>query len=466
MQYFVDFVSGSIRDTSGNAYAGVTSGYSFTTQTGAPATDTTAPTVSAFSPANGGANVAVGSNIVVTFSEPVQRGSGTILLKTADGTTVETFNASSSARLNTSGTTLTIDPSADLNAGVQYFVDFASGSIIDPTGNAYAGIVSGYSFVTRSGSVLNLSATPGNDTLTGGAGDDALNSLAGDDSNEGGPGADTIAGGLGLDTAIFSGPSASYTIQVDSTGTGGTVQDLRSGSPDGTDSLASIEYLQFSDRRISLPEFALGTPVTPDAVGTQVYRFAKLDNGQYFYTGNAAERDQINAGFPNFRFEGAVYNAQDNWVTDYNPVYRFANLSNGGYFYTASAAERDSVFSSYPNFRYEGATFFVPDAPSADTIPVFRLANLLTGGYLFTTSQAERSFAVSLGNWRDEGVAFNSPRAIALNSQATDDENGRSQSFQMVDEDSVGDAAMVFADHLAMPESVLDTMHVEAGWLV
>lgn len=256
--------------------------------------------------------------------------------------------------------------------------------------------------------------TNGDDILLGTGSDDVLNGGAGNDIITGGSGGDSIDGGIGLDTAVFSGPAASYRVTIDASYTGGRVQDIRSSFPDGSDTLSSIEYLQFSDRKLSLPEVALGSQGAPDAVGTQVYRFAKLDNGQYFYTGSQAERDLINASYPNFRYEGPVYNAQDNWVAGYNPVYRFANLSNGGYFYTSSAAERDSVFTNYPNFRYEGASFFVPASPGTDTIPVFRLANLQTGGYLFTNSAAERSYAVSLGNWRDEGVAFHAPRSIAL----------------------------------------------------
>ena len=38
--------------------------------------------------------------------------------------------------------------------------------------------------------------------------------------------------------------------------------------------------------------------------------------------------------------------------------------------------------------------------------PVYRLANLSNGAYLFTGSAEERSFALGLGHWRDEGVAF------------------------------------------------------------
>lgn len=263
----------------------------------------------------------------------------------------------------------------------------------------------------------------GNDELVGsafrddyamGAGNDIIRTGAGNDALRGQGGDDLVDGGTGLDVAILSGASTNYSLVLDATRTGGTLRDLRAGSPDGTDSLASIEYLQFSDGVLSLPVYGLGRQSAPDAIGTQVYRFAKTDNGQYFYSGSAGERDYIIANLPTFRYEGPVYNAQDNWVTAYNPVYRFANLSNGGYFYTASADERDLVFSNYPHFRYEGATFFVPAAAGPDTIPVYRLANTATGGYLFTTSQPERAFAVSLGVWRDEGVAFAAPRTIAL----------------------------------------------------
>lgn len=263
----------------------------------------------------------------------------------------------------------------------------------------------------------------GNDELIGsdfrddyamGAGNDTIRTGAGNDLLRGQGGNDIVDGGAGLDVAILSGASSNYSLVLDATRTGGTLRDLRTGSPDGTDTLTLVEYLQFTDGALSLPLFGVGAQSAPDAIGTQVYRFAKTDNGQYFYSGSAAERDLIIANLPTFRYEGAVYNAQDNWVTGYNPVYRFANLSNGGYFYTASADERDLVFSNYPSFRYEGATFFVPAAAGPETIPVYRLANTTTGGYLFTTSQAERTFAVSLGVWRDEGVAFPAPRTVAL----------------------------------------------------
>src|SRR5674476_362405 len=53
----------------------------------AAVSDTTPPTVGTFSPADKATGIAIVSNIVVTFSESIQRGSGNIVLKTTAGTT-------------------------------------------------------------------------------------------------------------------------------------------------------------------------------------------------------------------------------------------------------------------------------------------------------------------------------------------------------------------------------------------
>lgn len=248
------------------------------------------------------------------------------------------------------------------------------------------------------------------DILFGSTGSDVYRAGAGNDLMYGDCGGDVYDGGQGLDKADLSQSSfANVTI----TAQGPTTYQVRFDAS-RVDTLIDVELAVFSDRTLSLLDYALGAPSEPDAIGTQVYRFAKVASGQYFYTGSRAERDGIIANLPGMRYEGPVFNAQDNWVTGYSPVYRFANLDNGGYFYTASAGERDLVLSDYPQYRYEGATFFVPTAPSPDTVPVYRLANVQTGGYLFTSSAQERQFANTLGFFRDEGIAFQAPASVAL----------------------------------------------------
>jgi methionine-rich copper-binding protein CopC len=88
------------------------------------AADTTPPTVTSFSPADEATGVAVGANIVVTFSEAVQRGTGNIVIKTGAGTVLATYDAATSSNLSINGSTLTINPSSDLSYSTDYKVEF------------------------------------------------------------------------------------------------------------------------------------------------------------------------------------------------------------------------------------------------------------------------------------------------------------------------------------------------------
>ncbi|MFN9414967.1 MAG: LamG-like jellyroll fold domain-containing protein, partial [Pirellula sp.] len=110
---------------------------------------------------------------------------------------------------------------------------------------------------------VNLSTTTsqntvgdGSDTITnfenilGSAFADTLTGNTSDNAITGGAGNDNISGGTGVDTAVFSGNWADYTITYNSGTQNYTVQDIRSASPDGTDTLTSIERLQFADRTV------------------------------------------------------------------------------------------------------------------------------------------------------------------------------------------------------------------------
>jgi methionine-rich copper-binding protein CopC len=151
--YYLTFASGTIKDVAGNSYAG-TSSYDFTT-----VPDTTAPTVSTFTPRDGATGIAVGNNIILTFSEAIQRGTGMIYLRSGSetGTVIESFDAASSNRLSISGSTLTIDPSSDLANNTHYFITFASATVKDLAGNNYAG-TSSYDFTTIADTVAPIVA--------------------------------------------------------------------------------------------------------------------------------------------------------------------------------------------------------------------------------------------------------------------------------------------------------------------
>jgi VCBS repeat-containing protein len=103
------------------------------------------PLVIERNPIDGEVNVSTKTNLLVTFSEDIQLGAGEIVLKTAAGTTVETYTLGSN-NVTIDGDTLTIDPSSDLIDGREYEVIFASGSVEDLSGNQYSGS-SDYNFV-------------------------------------------------------------------------------------------------------------------------------------------------------------------------------------------------------------------------------------------------------------------------------------------------------------------------------
>jgi Repeat of unknown function (DUF5648) len=165
---------------------------------------------------------------------------------------------------------------------------------------------------------------------------------------------------------------------------------------------SAIEFKRNLEKTISF---------APDTSPT-VYRFAKISNGAYFYTGNEEEVRLILANYPDFRYEGPVFEKSD--AVSGQAIYRFANLRNGGYFFTGSAIERDIVLRDYPDFRFEGSTFAAAPENDQDASPVYRLANLRNGAYLYTLSPEERDYAVSLGIWRYEGSSFRAIKRSAL----------------------------------------------------
>lgn len=113
--------------------------------------DSTAPTLTQQSPANGATAVDGTTNIVLTFSESVSAGPGynITIKKVSDNSTFETIESTSN-RISIAGSVVTINPVAELRASTAYYVLIEGGAISDLAGNAYAGITSsnGYSFTT------------------------------------------------------------------------------------------------------------------------------------------------------------------------------------------------------------------------------------------------------------------------------------------------------------------------------
>ncbi|XZN95821.1 MAG: Ig-like domain-containing protein [Microcoleus sp.] len=192
--YYVEIANGAIKDIAGNNYAGITGNSTWNFKTVAPA-DITPPTASSFTPVDNATGVAVGANLVVNFSEAIQKGTGNLVIKKlSDNSVVETI-AATAANVTVSGTQLTINPTADLGQGTDYYVEIVNGAIKDIAGNNYAGITgnSTWNFKTQGTAAIN--GTAGADNLTGTANADIINGLAGNDTLNGGAGNDTLDGG-------------------------------------------------------------------------------------------------------------------------------------------------------------------------------------------------------------------------------------------------------------------------------
>jgi Ca2+-binding RTX toxin-like protein len=148
-----------------------------------------------------------------------------------------------------------------------------------------------------------------NNILIGNAGDNHLYGMDGNDNLSGGAGNDTLDGGVGTDTATFSGARADYSV----INLGGSLQitDLRGGSPDGTDTLISIENFKFADGTVSYAEL-LQSGVT--IYGTEgADKFTTTSAGlrttafdDYVYGG--AGNDAIDGGAGNDWIDGGAGN--------------------------------------------------------------------------------------------------------------------------------------------------------------
>lgn len=146
MRYFVSVAPGAITDLAGNLFGG-TSSYEFTTAN--TVIDVTPPTVATFNPVDGAAGAPVSGGIVLTFDEPIMRGTGLIQVRqiSATGPVVESFDVAASGRVLIAEQSLTVLPSAPLAAGTHYFVTVGSGVVTDTSANPFAGTVT-YDFTT------------------------------------------------------------------------------------------------------------------------------------------------------------------------------------------------------------------------------------------------------------------------------------------------------------------------------
>jgi gliding motility-associated-like protein len=136
--YAVQIAPTAIDDLAGNSFAGIIDNTTldFTT------IDATNPTLISSSPADDATDIALDSNIVLTFNENIAFGTGNIqVIDVSDGSNSFTIDAASpGAQASISGAVLTINPSGNFDPNANYAVQIAPTAIDDLAGNSYDGI--------------------------------------------------------------------------------------------------------------------------------------------------------------------------------------------------------------------------------------------------------------------------------------------------------------------------------------
>lgn len=118
--------------------------------------DTTAPILSVLSPTDNATGVAVSANLVLTFNEAIEAGTGNFIVFNSDGSIAKTIAVTDANQVSISGSTVTINPSADFVAGSSYYINADASVIKDSARNSFAGITgtTAYNFATEQAAII------------------------------------------------------------------------------------------------------------------------------------------------------------------------------------------------------------------------------------------------------------------------------------------------------------------------
>lgn len=220
----VSYAGTVLQDAVGNKVAAITDKVALT--------DVTAPTLISSNPADDATAFVATGNLVLTFSEAVVLGTGNItIVNAADATDTRTIAVTDSSQVTVAGAVVTINPTADLKAGVAYYVNVPAAAVLDAAGNTYAGITGSTTLnfttvatapVVVPGQTFTLTTSP--DNVVGTTGNDTINgyvntttatvgqtTLTAADIINGGDGVDTLAWTIEGANAVGSLPAATIT---------------------------------------------------------------------------------------------------------------------------------------------------------------------------------------------------------------------------------------------------------------
>ncbi len=138
--YTLTIPAGAFMDAAGNKTAEIT--LSFST---AAALDTTAPSFDSSSsvPVADATDFPANSNIILTYSEPVQAGTGNITITPSGGAAITI--AVGDAQVSIAGAVVTINPTNDLAVSTTYTLTVPAGAFMDAAGNMTAELILSFS---------------------------------------------------------------------------------------------------------------------------------------------------------------------------------------------------------------------------------------------------------------------------------------------------------------------------------
>ena len=133
-EYYVLVEYGAFADISNNSVDLLgKSDFSFTTNQN--------PSLSSSNPSDNATGVAADTNIILNFSDSVDAESGNIsIYKSSDGSLVEEIDVTSGQVSGSGSSQITVNPSSDLESGVEYYILIDSTAFDDSLSNSYPGI--------------------------------------------------------------------------------------------------------------------------------------------------------------------------------------------------------------------------------------------------------------------------------------------------------------------------------------
>lgn len=212
--------------------------------------DTTAPQLISSTPSDDATAVDTDADLVLNFNETVKAGTGFLTIHNSDGSVWTTIDVTDGSQVSITGSSVTINPDAELSHDSSYYVTIDAGAVLDNSDNAFIGVGNSTTLNFSTKTQYNIiTGTSGRDRIEGTSDDDLIlgeddnDRLFGNNGNDvliGGADNDRLNGGSGNDTASYEGTSGDLTVSL-------AIQGDQETGAAGLDRLVKIENLTGGD---------------------------------------------------------------------------------------------------------------------------------------------------------------------------------------------------------------------------